>query len=154
MGLRLGLGALLLAPSVIEWRHSAGFALSHYTVLAGGTPGAADKGMNRVFWGHNSAQLAPYFNKQLPQGGSVWIGDSSPAAWYFLQRDHKLAPNITPASDLASADFVIVDEEHHFAEVRYQAWQAFGSVAPLHILAHDGVPILTVYKNPHGRGKD
>ena len=52
---------------------------------------------------------------------------------------------------LPQADFVVVHHEHHFAEVDFQAWVAFGSPEPAHVLTYDGVPIVTVYENPRRR---
>jgi hypothetical protein len=70
----------------------------------------------------------------------------------MLQRDGLLPDNIRPTPDLTRADYVIVHHEKHFAEVEMQAWIAFGSVAPVHVLTYDGVPIVTVYENPaHAR---
>lgn len=142
------LAGLLLLPAAIETRHSHPFGLSHYGVLAGGVQGAADRGMNRQFWGFTTGSLVDYFNAQLPRGGRVYICDTTATAWRMLQRDGRLRPQITATPDLTQADFAIVHHEHHFAEVDFQLWEAYGSVRPAHVLTYDGVPIISVYKNP------
>ena len=38
--------------------------------------------------------------------------------------------------------------EDHFAEVDYQIWATWGRPAPVYVLAYDGVPIVSVYRNP------
>ena len=150
--LRVALGLLLLAPAFAETAHSHPFGLSHYGMLAGGVPGAATHGMNRQFWGFTTGSLVPWLRERMPEGGTVWICDTTWGAWRMLQRDGLLPENIRATPDLARADFVLVHHEKHFAEVEMQAWIAFGAVAPVHVLTYDGVPIVTVYENPaHAR---
>ena len=138
-------GALALAPSVADSLESHPFGLSNYTFVAGGAPGAADLGMNRQFWGFTTGSLADWFRERLPHGGTVWICDMTPIAWQMMQRDGLVPRNIRVARDMASADYALVHLEHHFAEVEYQAWVAFGTVRPVEVLTYDGVPIITVY---------
>ncbi len=139
---------LLLAPAAAETAHSHPFGLSHYTYLAGGVPGAADHGMNRQFWGFTTGSMTEYLKRKLPHGGTVYICDTAFESFRMLWRDHKLPNNIRPTPDIASADIALVHHEHHFAEVDFQIWTAFGSVQPDHILAYDGVPIISAYENP------
>ncbi len=148
---RAVVASVLLAPSMLETIHSHPFGLSHYTYPAGFTPGAADHGMNRQFWGFTTGSVVPFLRERLPDGGTVWLCDTTPMAFAMLHRDGKLPPDIRPAPSMASADLVLVHHEHHFAEVDFQAWVAFGSVRPAYVLTHDGVPIVTVYANPRGR---
>jgi 4-amino-4-deoxy-L-arabinose transferase-like glycosyltransferase len=144
-----GLSALLLlAPAAAETAHSHPFGLSHYTYLAGGVPGAADYGMNRQFWGFTTGSLTEYLIKKLPDGGSVYICDTAYESFQMLARDHKLPANIRPTADITHADIALVHHEHHFAEVDFQIWTAYGSVKPDYILAYDGVPIMSAYLNP------
>lgn len=151
-GARLGARVLafvvLLSPAVVETGHSHPFGLSHYTALAGGVPGAADHGMNRQFWGFTTGSLVDWFNDRMPDGGRVWICDTTWTAWRMLQEDGRLHEDIRASGDMISADYAIVHHEHHFVEVDYQIWAAWGSVAPVHVLTYDGVPIISVYENP------
>jgi 4-amino-4-deoxy-L-arabinose transferase-like glycosyltransferase len=140
--------ALLLAPSVLETVHSHPFGLSHYGVAAGGVPGAADLGMNRQFWGFTTRSLADFFNRQMPNGGTVWICDTTYKAWEMLAGDGAINPRIRPVSSIASADYAIVHHELHFGEVDYQIWSLYGGVQPAFVLLYDGVPIISVYKTP------
>ena len=143
-----GLAAFLLVPGAVQTAHSHPFGLSHYVPSAGGVPGAADLGMNRQFWGFTTGSLAPWLTERLPDGGSVWLGDTTPGAWAMLQADGRVPRNIRAARSMSDADYVLVHHEAHFAEVDYQAWVAFGSVRPVHVLRFDGVPIVSVYENP------
>jgi len=139
---------VLLFPSLIETEHSHPFGLSHYGIAAGGVPGAADHGMNRQFWGYTTGSLVDFFNANLPHGGKVWICDTTVTSWRMLIEDGLLNANISSVSDIPSADYAIVHHEHHFAEVDYQIWNTYGSVRPVYVLLYDGVPLISVYKNP------
>jgi hypothetical protein len=145
---RVGTAALLLAPAAAETMHSHPFGLSHYTMPAGGVPGAADYGMNRQFWGFTTGSLVDFFHERMPEGGTVWICDTTWTAFEMLHRDGRLDPRIRPSGDMVSADYAIVHHEHHFVEVDYQIWAAFGSPRPVYVLTYDGVPIISVYENP------
>jgi hypothetical protein len=147
-GLSFVAGAYLLAPAFVETAHSHPFGLSHYTVAAGGVPGAAELGMNRQFWGFTTRSLVPYFREVMPNGGTVYICDTIYSAWVMLMRDGILPDNIRATWDIAQADYAIVHHEKHFAEIDHQIWTTYGSVQPVHVLTFDGVPIISVYKNP------
>jgi hypothetical protein len=142
---------VLLAPGVAETAHSHPFGLSHYTLLAGGVPGAADLGMNRQFWGFTTRSVADFLREKLPDGGSVYILDTTVGAFEMLKRDGHLPGNIYASGNLSEADYVLVQHEHHMAEVDFQAWQLFGSVQPVHVLTYDGVPIISIYEHPRRR---
>jgi hypothetical protein len=140
--------ALLLAPAAVETAHSHPFGLSHYTVAAGGVPGAADHGMNRQFWGFTTRSLVPFLREALPNGGSVYICDTIWTSWQMLSRDGFLPPNMQATGEIARADYAIVHHELHFGEIDEQIWTTYGSVQPAYVLRYDGVPIITVYRNP------
>ncbi len=142
---------VLLAPSVAETAHSHGFGLSHYTLPAGGVPGAADLGMNRQFWGFTTGSVLDVLRERLPKGGSIFLHDMTHTAFEMLKRDGLLPTNLRAAANLSEADLVLIHHEHHMAEVDFQAWQAFGSVEPVHVLTYDGVPIVSIYEHPRRR---
>jgi 4-amino-4-deoxy-L-arabinose transferase-like glycosyltransferase len=138
----------LLAPAALETAHSHPFGLSHYTVAAGGVPGAAQKGMNRQFWGFTTRSLVPYLREVLPAGGSLYVCDTIYWSFDMLIRDGWLPANFRATGDIARADYALVHHEKHFAEVDHQIWTTYGHVQPVHVLRYDGVPIISVYKNP------
>jgi 4-amino-4-deoxy-L-arabinose transferase-like glycosyltransferase len=140
------LGALLLAPGLVETIHSHPFGLSHYGMAAGFVPGAADRGMNRQFWGFTTGSLAPFFNKHVPDGSRVYVCDTTIGAFRMLAEDGLISKRIRPTLDLAQSDFAIVHHEKHMAEVDFQIWSAYGTTKPAYVLSYDGVPIISVYK--------
>lgn len=142
------LGALLLLPALVETAHSHPFALSHYGFAAGFVPGAADHGMNRQFWGFTTGSLVDYFDRALPRGGKVYVCDTLDYSFRMLARDGLLSERIEPTNSIADADLALVHHEHHFAEVDQQIWTLYGTTQPVHVLTYDGVPIISVYRNP------
>lgn len=145
--------AVLLAPGFAETAHSHRFGLSHYTLAAGGVPGAADYGMNRQFWGFTTGSVVDFLKQKMPDGGTVYLNDTTFMAFEMLKRDGLLPANIRAEGRLTEADYVLVHHEHHFAEVDFQAWSAFGSVQPVHVLTYDGVPIVSIYEHPRRHRK-
>jgi len=143
--------AAALGSSVVGTAHSHPFGLSYYGFAAGGVPGAADRGMNRQFWGFTTGSLVPWLNDHVPERGSVWICDTTYTAFHMLQRDGLLREDVRVAWDLASADYAIVHHEDHFAIVDFQIWEVYGRVDPAFVLTYDGVPIISVYENPRRR---
>ena len=105
--------------------------------------------MMRQFWGFTTRSLAPWLNANAPEGSSIWLCDTLPTSFDMLHRDGLLRRDLRVAYDMASADFAIVHHEDHFAEVDYQIWMTWGSPAPVHVLTYDGVPVISVYRNPH-----
>lgn len=147
-----GLAAVvLLSPAALETWHSHPMALSHYGVGAGGIPGSADLGMNRQFWGFTTRSVTEYLAEHAPRGGRIYICDTTGGAFRMLQKDGWLPKHLRPTRDIAFSDYAIVHHEHHFAEVDHQIWSAYGSVKPVHVLTYDGVPIVSVYRNPRRR---
>ena len=140
------LGAIVLTPALIETAHSHPFGLSHYGMAAGFVPGAADKGMNRQFWGFTTGSLAPFFNQHVPDGSRVYVCDTTIGAFRMLAEDGLISERIRPTLDLAQSDFALVHHELHMAEVDFQIWSAYGTTKPAYVLSYDGVPIVSVYK--------
>lgn len=141
-------GAILLSPALVETAHSHPFGLSHYGFAAGFVPGSADRGMNRQFWGFTTGSLAGFLTRALPEGGRVYVCDTTPGAFRMLARDGLLPDDIVPTGDIATADLALVHHEHHFAEVDHQIWSVWGTTRPVRVLTYDGVPIISVYENP------
>ncbi len=147
------MASLLLAPSLVQTAHSHPFGLSQYTPLAGGTPGAADYGMNRQFWGFTTGSLTGYFNERVPQNGAVYIHDTAWPSWEMMQSDGRFRSDIRVVWEISPADYSIVHHELHMMEVDAQIWTAYGQARLSHVVTHDGVPIVSVYENPRVRNE-
>jgi 4-amino-4-deoxy-L-arabinose transferase-like glycosyltransferase len=140
------LAACVVAAPLAITVHSHPFGLSSYVPLVGGTAGGADMGLNRQFWGFTTESLAPYFEAKAPKGATVYFHDTSWDAWSRLIEEKRIRPDLRGAGAPSDADIAICHLERHMVEVDYNEWMVFGSDAPDYVLAHDGVPIIDVYR--------
>ena len=141
LGLSVILGPLLITA------HAHPFGLSSYVPLVGGTAGGADLGLNRQFWGFTSqSAAAEYLNSQAPVGATVFIHDTTWDAWSRMQQEGRVRPDLRATFTPGDADLVLVEHELHMNEVDYSAWVGIGTDAPTYVVAHDGVPIVSIYK--------
>lgn len=141
------LGAAVVAAPIAETLHAHPWALSSYTPLVGGAPGAANLGLNRTFWGYTTGAVVAYLNEHVPPRGTVYIHDTAGPAWEMLLRDGRLRKDIRGVGAVAGADFALYHHEKHMLGQAYQAWVAFGTTSPDHIAGPDGVPVILVYRN-------
>jgi len=137
--------ALCAIPPFLETRRSHPFGLSHYGVLAGGTPGAADLGLCRQFWGFTTGSLTPFLNRVVSPRGAVQLHDTLYESYRMFQRDGRLRRDIRYASTAASAELALVHHEQHWAFLEYGLWDTYRTAVPRKVLTHQGVPIVTVY---------
>ncbi|WP_438030489.1 ArnT family glycosyltransferase [Sorangium sp. So ce233] len=141
------LGAAVFAAPIAETLHAHPWALSSYTPLVGGAPGAATLGLNRSFWGYTTGAVVEYLNEHVPPRGTVYVHDTAGPAWDMLLRDGRLRKDIRGVGAVAGADFALYHHEKHMLGQAYQAWVAFGTTSPDHIAGLDGVPVILVYRN-------
>jgi 4-amino-4-deoxy-L-arabinose transferase-like glycosyltransferase len=152
---RLALGAkvalyasVLLAPFAITV-HSHPFGLSSYVPLAGGTAGAADHGLNRQFWGFTTESAnAEYLQRNAPRGATVFIHDTAWDSWMRMIEEGRVRSDLRGVGTPTEAMFALVHHELHMAEIDDHIWVAFGTPSPAYVVAHDGVPIVSIYKRP------
>ncbi|EYF02485.1 ArnT family glycosyltransferase [Chondromyces apiculatus] len=140
------LAAAVIAAPVVETLHAHPFALSAYTPLVGGAPGAATLGLNRTFWGYTTGSVVDYLNAEVPQRGTVYIHDTLWPSWEMLIRDGRLRRDIRGVGTVAGADFALYHHEQHMLDQAYQAWVALGTTRPAHVGGLDGVPVVLVYR--------
>jgi Dolichyl-phosphate-mannose-protein mannosyltransferase len=143
------LGVALLTAPLVETAHSHPFGLSAYVAMVGGTQGGASLGLNRQFWGFTTQSLAPFFERELRPGATVFIHDTTGGAFQSMQNEKRIRGDIrgTTAS-IDGADVAIIHHELHMKETEVNAQTAYGVVGPAYILTQDGVPIISVYKKP------
>jgi 4-amino-4-deoxy-L-arabinose transferase-like glycosyltransferase len=140
--------SVTLAPILVT-AHAHPFGLSSYVPLVGGTAGGADLGLNRQFWGFTTQDAAEeYLNAHAPPGSSVFILDTTYDAWIHMQEEGRVRSDLRAAGAPQEANFSLVQHELHMNEVDYSIWMAYGTTAPIYVVTHDGVPIVSVYKHP------
>jgi 4-amino-4-deoxy-L-arabinose transferase-like glycosyltransferase len=145
--------AVLLAGVVIaplaETAHSHPFGLSAYVPLVGGTAGGADLGLNRQFWGFTTQSAASeYLNARAPSGATVFIHDTTWDAWRRMQEEKRVRGDLRGVGSPSEAQLALVQHELHMSEVDYSIWVAFRTDAPVYVVIHDGVPIVSIYRRP------
>jgi Dolichyl-phosphate-mannose-protein mannosyltransferase len=138
-----------LAPFAVT-RHSHPFGLSAYVPFFGGTAGGADLGLNRQFWGFTTESLDPWFKEHTKPGDTVYIMDTAWQSWQRMIDEKRIPPWLRGVGSPAEAEISIVHHEQHINEVDYNIWTEYGASAPEYVLTHDGVPIISVYRRPHG----
>ncbi len=139
------IACVLIAP-IAETAHSHPFGLSAYVPTIGGTAGAADLGLNRQFWGFTTQSTDAWFEKYGRPGARVFILDTTGEAWSRMQEEGRMRKDLRAVGAPSEADFSLVQHELHMNEVDYQIWAAYGHTDPAYVLAHDGVPIISIYK--------
>ena len=70
-----------------------------------------------------------------PDLSGVWAFDNS-----------KSNINLKGKEKLTDYVLSIVHHEQHMNEVDYNIWTEYGKDAPVYVLTHDGVPIISVYR--------
>lgn len=138
-------GCVLVAP-LAETAHSHPFGLSAYVPLVGGTAGGADMGLNRQFWGFTTQTAAEqYLNPRAPRGALVFVNDTTWDAWARMQEEGRVRGDLRVVGSPGEAMFPLVQHELHMSEVDYDIWIADGSDAPVYVVTHDDVPIVSIY---------
>jgi len=139
--------ASVVAPALAVTAHSHPFGLSAYVPLVGGTAGGADLGLNRQFWGYTTqTAAAEYLNPNAPPGASVFIHDTTWDAWSRMQEEGRIRRDLRAVGTPHEAQIALVQHELHMNEVDYSIWVALGDLAPVYVVRHDGVPIVSVYR--------
>jgi hypothetical protein len=140
--------SVLLAPLLVTV-HSHPFGLSTYVPFFGGTAGGADLGLNRGFWGHTTQQAAEeYLNPKAPRDATVFIHDTTWDGWAHMQEEGRVRKDLRAVGAPHEGMFSLVHHELHMNEVDYTIWGAYGVDAPVYVVQHDGVPIVSVYRKP------
>lgn len=137
---------LLVVSPAYQALHAHPWGLGAYGPVVGGAPGAASLGLNRSFWGYTTGSVVDYLNQAVPKNGKVYVHDTAWPSWDMLQEDGRLRKDIRGAKSAGEADFALYHHEMHMQGEEYQAWVAFGTVAPDVVRGLDGVPVVMVYR--------
>jgi hypothetical protein len=146
------LALLALAP-LQQTAASHPFGLAFYVPFVGGAPGAASLGMLRQFWGYTTQGVAPYLNAETRKGGRVWFHDTAPSSVAMFREQGIVRRDIRAAIRPNDADFALLHHELHMIHNETWIWNAYNSITPVHVLTYQGVPMVSVYRNPVVPGK-
>jgi 4-amino-4-deoxy-L-arabinose transferase-like glycosyltransferase len=139
--------SVTLAPLAVTI-HSHPYGLSAYVPLVGGTAGGADLGLNRQFWGFTTQSVGPWLAANAQRGAAVYLHDTAWDSWAQMIAEGRMRSDLRGVGSPSDSDFALVQHELHMNEIDYAIWAAFKTIAPVYVLTHDGVPIVSVYKRP------
>jgi hypothetical protein len=149
LGAEIALAACVFVAPLAVTAHSHPFGLSAYVPLVGGTAGGADLGLNRQFWGFTTqTAAAEYLNDRAPRGAAVFIHDTTWDAWAHMQDEGRVRSDLRAVGSPHESTLGLVQHELHMSEVDYDIWASMGTDAPVYIVTHDGVPIVSIYQRP------
>jgi 4-amino-4-deoxy-L-arabinose transferase-like glycosyltransferase len=141
------IACIVAAPLAITV-HSHPFGLTSYVPLVGGAPGAADLGLNRQFWGLTTQSANEWLAPNAPRGATVFIHDTAWDSWSRMIDEKRVRPDLRGVGSPSEAQIALVQHELHMSEVDDQIWMAFDTDAPVYVVTHDGVPVVSIYKRP------
>jgi 4-amino-4-deoxy-L-arabinose transferase-like glycosyltransferase len=137
---------VVIAPLAVT-AHSNPYGIAAYVPLVGGTQGGADWGFNRQFWGYTSENAAgEYLNESASRNASVYVHDTTWDAWTHMQEEGRVRKDLRAVFAPHESQYALVEHELHMNELDYAIWVAFGTDAPVYIVEHDGVPMVSIYK--------
>jgi 4-amino-4-deoxy-L-arabinose transferase-like glycosyltransferase len=146
------LAALALAPSVVASVRVHPFGTSYHNLFAGGLNGAARLGNTWQFWGGAFRNAADWLNQHAERGAGVCHHKTNTKGWVFYQRDGIVRRDLVGLTGLGrecrfeEADYYVYQHQPEYQGDEVQTWQEFGTVFPAHVVALDGMPLVSVYR--------
>lgn len=141
----LALASSVLVAPLVMTLHSQPWGLSFYTPLVGGTPGAADLGLNRTFWGYTTGAVQGFINEHAAPRGSVFVHDTALSSWEMMRSDGRIRSDLRGTEAIGGTSVALYHHEQHMSRVEYQTWVDYGHVTPGKVAGLDGVPIVWVF---------
>lgn len=146
-GLQLAVIALVVAGPAAISLHAHPYGLASYVPFVGGTRGGARLGLNRQFWGYTTQNASEqYLAEHAPQRASVFIHDTAWDSWGRMIEEGRVRPDLRGVGAPGQGMFSLVHHELHMNEVDYQIWVAYDTTAPVFVVTHDEVPIVSIYR--------
>jgi len=150
--------AAVLVPAARDTLHAHPNGTAYYNELIGGPQGAARAGMQRQFWGYPTRLALEYLNEHVPARGSVYFHKSVRDAWEAYRKGGLLRKDIRHVADIfkwgeiddriARTAYAVYHHQKDHDEYELAIWRAYGTEIPVKQWVYDGVPVLSVYRNP------
>ena len=141
--------ALLVAAPLQQTIASHPMGLASYVPLIGGARGAADMGMLRQFWGYTTAGVLPYIRENVGKKKSVYFHDTSAPSVRMFREEGTLRADIQSTGSIGRSDWALIHHELHMIRQESWIWNNYKTIAPVHVLKYQGVPIVSVYRRHH-----
>lgn len=154
----VALGTLCLASAAYGTFRAYHVGPAYYNEWIGGPGGAANAGMQRNFWGYATRLGLDYLNKNAPHNSTVYFHKSVRGDWDMYRKEGLLRWDIGHLADVF--DFGVIESRirqtsyavyHHqqdHDDYELAIWRAYNTEYPVWQYSLDGVPMLSIYKNP------
>src|SRR5579875_3638416 len=91
------------------------------------------------------AQVVSLTKTVAPRGATVFVNDTTWASWARMQEEGRVRGDLRVVGTPAEAMLPLVQHELHMSEVEYDIWIADHTDAPVYVVTHDDVPIVSIY---------
>lgn len=135
----------LLFPVVQQTVTSHPLGLASYVPIFGGARGAADAGMTTQFWGYTTLGVLPYINAHVPPKGKVFFHDTARPSYDMFREEGLLREDIR-FGGVWGSNLAIIHHELHMIRQEAWIWNMYRTIAPVHILDYQGVPLVSVFQ--------
>lgn len=150
------MAALLIAlavPAATATWVSRDVGTGYYNEAVGNYTGGAERKGMRQFWGYAAGLTMEWMNENLPENALVNFQNTTPGAYQMYKEDGRLREDIRISYDHNRADCTIFHEQKAFADLEYDIWASYDTMAPTFVASMHGVPMATVYCNEQMREK-
>ena len=148
----LAAACFLAVPGIFGIVRNYPYTLSYYNSLGGGNQGAVRIGMQRQFWGYATLGVLDWVNRNAKPGARVFFHNATHYAFVMYKEEGLLRADIRPAGSVAGSDIALFHVNKIFIDTEYEIWDAYGTNAPVEVLAVDGMPLINVYVRDTTRG--
>jgi len=141
------LAAAVLLPAAYGTVRLHPFTLGYYNEFIGSVRGAADHRMFRQFWGYASRQALPWLAEHADSRANVWSHNTTGDAWWRYRDENLVRDDLNP-SGMRSSDYALYHHQKAFVKKQARLWREYETFAPAHVLSHEGVPLVSLYRRP------
>ncbi len=143
----LALTAAVAGPAAYATARIHPFGTSYYNEIIGSIRGAADHKMFRQFWGYTSRQALPWLNDQAKQNARVWTHNTTGFGWWHYKHEDMARDDLN-SSGISRSDYALFHHQKHFITNLHDVWDEYETYTPAHVVAQEGVPLLSLYRRP------
>ncbi|MFO7736755.1 MAG: glycosyltransferase family 39 protein [bacterium] len=121
-----------------------------FNTLAGGVQGAAEKQMQRNFWGYDIMDLIDVLNEEAPRNARVFIMSYAEGlnrnSFRFMKKEGMLRNDLRAVNNLKKADMAFFFFEKQNEYVIYDIYEEFGTAVPLALSEVDSVLYSALFR--------
>jgi hypothetical protein len=121
---------------------------AYYNELVGGVSGAADRQMQRQFWGGTTRDGLETVNARAAQGASVWFHKCAWGAYAMYGREGWLRRDLRHSGGPGGTDIGFYHHQRDHDDYELEMMRDYGTRTPVWQAARDGVLLLSVYERP------